>query len=611
MDHAAEVPEDPKQAQQPSEDAPLNYPGQTDQAGSSDPEEPSPEEPSKFSFRSWLAHWNDETFRTLSFRKLKKVYRPRPSFYAKTAWRAALSVAFCFAILGASYLYLLGANAKQQEAFALRTFTQALTNEIVRMNPDQNGIRVTSSLRTLVNFAAASDRSMIWLVNADGRIVYYSSMPINAWKGMAKDEDNRFILPPELLTSPMNAGQPCLGEGNFYGLLDLGQTWLTASMPLINANKEYGGEVIVHRSLDQSKWHVIYTSSNIVLAFIFAGSTAIILILLMSVTITDPIKTLAKVARQVNKGNYSQRVLIKNTKYLLPSGDQVDDPFLTGASPDTDERMGVVDLNDDDLLVLIKTFNNLVDTLEKQEQDRRELISNISHDIRTPLTNILGFLRAIMDGLVPPERIDQVITTMIDQVNKVENIFKGLNQATGDRELLPSIFDINDLMRKQVAGFALDAVNSQITIEEHYANKDEEILVWADSNGIDRVALNLLKNAMKFTPPGGMIRVTTLLRKAEVKNHPNSAVIVIVEDSGIGLSDEEMAKVFDRFFKVDRSRGNEGHGLGLHISKNIMNVHKQELAVAHSELGGARFSFTLEAAGGLSEEELQGGGQHD
>lgn len=577
-----------------------------------DPVEPSDLENSpKFSLRSWLAHWNDETFRILSYRKLKKNYRPRPSFYAKTAWWAALSVALCFAILGGSYLYLLSANAKQQEAFALRTFTQALTNEIIRTNLDQDKIQVTSSLRTLINFAAASDRSIIWLVDEDGKIIYYSLMPMNAWQGLARDQDDLFILPKEMLTSTMNAGQPCLGQGNFYGLLDVNQSWLTASMPFVNANKEYGGEVIVHRSLDQSKWHVIYTSSNIVLAFIFAGSMAIILILLVSVTITDPIKTLAQVARQVNKGNYSQRVIIQNTGHILPSGDQKDDPYLTVDPPEVDEKMKVVDLNDDDLLVLIKTFNNFVDTLDKQEQDRRELISNISHDIRTPLTNILGFLRAIMDGLVPPERIDQVITVMIDQVNKVENIFKGLNQATGDRELIASVFDINDLMRKQVAGFALDAATSKITFEEHYANKDEELLVWADRNGIDRVALNLLKNAMKFTPPGGTIRVTTLLRRVEAKSHPNSAVIVVVEDSGIGLSDEEMIKVFDRFYKVDKSRGNEGHGLGLHISKNILNVHKQELAVAHSELGGARFSFTLEATGGLTAEELEGGNQDD
>lgn len=271
-----------------------------------------------------------------------------------------------------------------------------------------------------------------------------------------------------------------------------------------------------------------------------------------------PIRRLSAAAKYISKGNFDERIEISS------------------------------DMNDE-MTELCSSFNTMAENLAGLEKRRREIISNISHDLRSPITSIRGFLQAMLDGTISEDkykRYMEIIYNETGRLNKLSNSILDLNKLDDSANALNMTeFDVNiviDEVLKLMKGKA-EAKNLELNF---YADA-EKIIVYADADKISRVINNLVDNAIKFTNVGSIT--------IRSKIHENKAFIS-VEDTGIGLSEEEQSRVFERLYKADASRGMDktGSGLGLAIVKEFIRAHNQTIELKSQEGKGSCFTFTLE-----------------
>jgi signal transduction histidine kinase len=257
------------------------------------------------------------------------------------------------------------------------------------------------------------------------------------------------------------------------------------------------------------------------------------------------------------------------------------------AGGDFDKRITV--RGNDEVSRLAFQFNKMAESLQEQDRIRNAFISNLSHDIRSPLTSMRGFLTAIADGTVGAEEQPYYLGIILDESErliKLSNDILDIQQA-GEVTLQKSVFDINDLIRKTILGFSRRALEKRLMITSRFEHTVD--MVEADENQIRRVLYNLIDNAVKFTQEDGEIVVETTVK---------TTVTVSVSDNGRGMTAEEQKYIFDRFYKGDISRGEDkmGSGLGLSIVKAFIRAHGETIEVESSIEKGSVFTFTLPKA---------------
>jgi signal transduction histidine kinase len=274
--------------------------------------------------------------------------------------------------------------------------------------------------------------------------------------------------------------------------------------------------------------------------------------------ITAPLREMNQLARQIAKGHFEQRVNLKTH---------------------------------DELGELAQTFNAMTQALAGLDQMRQDFVANVSHDLRSPLTALHGFVQALLDDTIPYDRQHQYYLLMQAQTERMIKLVNDLLDVArieaGQLEIHPVSFNLSELVRQVVARLDPELVKKQITVELR-AEESHDIHVVADPDRIDQVIVNLLQNAIQFSAPADAVQV--ILEQAD------RAVIAIC-DQGPGIKPAELAAIWERFYKVDRARTTKaGTGLGLSIVKHILDLHQSPIQV-HSEVGqGSTFSFTLPLA---------------
>lgn len=271
----------------------------------------------------------------------------------------------------------------------------------------------------------------------------------------------------------------------------------------------------------------------------------------------SPIREMSTVTAEIAAGNFSKRIEIGN-------------------------RM-------DEISILARNLNSMADSLEDQEQKRHEFISSISHDLRSPLTSIMGYLQAIIDGVIPEDKLPKylnIIYSETERLNKMSNTILDLskNKLNGAK-LKYSSFNINELLELVASTLKVKAFDKNISIV--FENTNTPVMVYADYKKIQRVIYNLLDNAIKFTNKNGKI----ILKTEELEQKAYISII----DNGIGMKEDEQARIFDRLYKADSSREMDktGSGLGLSIVKEFIKAHNEEIFVKSTLRKGSTFTFTL------------------
>jgi signal transduction histidine kinase len=241
---------------------------------------------------------------------------------------------------------------------------------------------------------------------------------------------------------------------------------------------------------------------------------------------------------------------------------------------------------------LATAFNHMAESLNNYDEMRNTFMSNVSHDLRTPMTSISGFIDGILDGVIPPEKHEYYLQLVSTEVKRLSRLVASLLDLSriqaGERKFSMAPFDVCEMGREILISFENKINEKQLDVS--FECDEDKMSVLADRDAIYQVFYNLCDNAVKFSSEGGLLRIS--LRKLK-----NRKILVSVYNEGQGISEEDLPRVFDRFYKSDKSRGlnKSGVGLGLFISKTITEAHGEKIW-ADSELGRyCCFNFTLSA----------------
>lgn len=296
-----------------------------------------------------------------------------------------------------------------------------------------------------------------------------------------------------------------------------------------------------------------------------ATISAIIASLFVTRQVVAPVRAMMLASQRIAEGHYGERVEIKG-------------------SLDKDEQ--------DELAQLAISFNRMASTLEKTETMRRELIGDVAHELRTPLTTIQGFMEGLMDGVLPAdEDTYQAVYRETDRLKRLVNDLQELSRVESgayelDRKPTSVISMLNGVVFRLEQQFAEKGVTLTVAVPESLP------MVLVDEDRIGQVLLNLVGNALQYTPTGGAVNISAERKDAEVH--------IAVSDTGIGIAPEHLPDVFTRFYRVDksRSRAGGGSGIGLTIARYLVEAHSGRIwASSPGTEKGSQFTFTLPVAG--------------
>ena len=225
----------------------------------------------------------------------------------------------------------------------------------------------------------------------------------------------------------------------------------------------------------------------------------------------------------------------------------------------------------------------------KNEEMRREFVANVSHELRSPMTSMQGFLQGMLDGTIPAGEQRQYMQIVLDETRRLSKLVGNLlnlsRMENNNTELAYSDFDLHECIRRVIIANMSQLDDKHMDLQLSF--EDEPMYVHADADQIEQVLVNLLSNAVKYTPEGGHIAIDTA--------QEGKLTRVVVRDDGPGVAPEDAPYIFDRFYKADKAHTvGKGMGLGLAICKRIMDKHGQSLRLLDTKEGAA-FEFTLES----------------
>lgn len=338
---------------------------------------------------------------------------------------------------------------------------------------------------------------------------------------------------------------------------DFGTYVLFIGYPL-KVNDGIIGAVLLFCPINDINQNVAHMNLTIWLAAFFVIMGSIPFIYLNSRRISRPIRQIEKAARKI------------------AAGEKAEDTEI---------------ISQDEIGKLSKSFNAMKDQIEKTERVRRELIANISHDLRTPLTSISGFVQGMLEGIIRPEDQYQYLKVIQEETNRLIHLTSDiLDLAKIESEnvsLKIETAQLKGIIDAVVSNSRFKASDKSITI---ICEVDSEIKVSVDAERLKQILANILSNALKYSSDGGQIRIKAEKLKKMIQ--------ISVEDDGIGISGEDLPFIFEKFFRADHSRRSdfESTGLGLSIVKNLVALSGGSLR-AESETGaGTTIYFTLPSA---------------
>ena len=258
------------------------------------------------------------------------------------------------------------------------------------------------------------------------------------------------------------------------------------------------------------------------------------------------------------------------------------------AAGQLDERVDI--RGDEELRQLGSSLNQMAEDLKNLEESRRSFVASVSHELRSPLTCISGYVAGMLDGTIPEEERPRYLEVVLSESARLTKLVNDLLELSkfesGKFPLAKTVFDINELMRVELLKFERRIDDKRLEVDVDF--REEPCRVVADADRIRQVATNLIDNAVKFAPEGAKIALTTA--------PAGEACFVSVFNQGPPVSQEDLPFLFDRFYKADKAHtSGMGTGLGLSIVKKILDQHGQTIKVSTGATG-TTFTFTLERA---------------
>ncbi len=324
----------------------------------------------------------------------------------------------------------------------------------------------------------------------------------------------------------------------------------------IYTNGELVGYVFSLASTENDDRLITTTRRTVFNSSIWVMLAAVIAVYFITERIVHPLKNITRVTKKFGKGDFTERVEV---------------------------------YGNDEVAELGRAFNNMADSLDNLEKMRNSFLANVSHDLRTPMTTISGFIDGINSGAIPKEQHEHYLNVISQEVHRLSRLVSQLLDVSrlesGDRKFVFDNFDIAEVARLIIISLGQKIDEKMLDVE--FDAEYDQMIAYADKDAIHQVLYNLCENAIKFSKQSGRLSIS-------VKYASSKKITVRVYDEGQVLTEEDKNRVFDRFYKTDKSRGldKNGVGLGLYISKTIIEAHDEKIDVESLE-DGCAFSFTL------------------
>lgn len=407
-----------------------------------------------------------------------------------------------------------------------------------------------SQLRALSTYLSAS----IWVVNPSGTVILCSDE--------VPDVQNPKTIPN---FTPNITKESYYTIGNFFG--QAAEEMLIVFSP-ITSNYKIQGYVIIMKPTSSLVGQSNHFLTIMYITMVLLILLSLIILLFFTETIYIPLRKIIYATEQYASGNMHYEFTV-----------------------DSNDELGY----------LGATLGYMAGEIAKSEDSQKKFVANVSHDFRSPLTSIRGYLEAMIDGTIPPELHEKYLKIVLNETERLTKLTNGLlqlnNLNTKGMSLERTNFDMNRVIRDTVATFEGTCEKKQISVKLILVG--ETMYVNADMSKIQQVLYNLLDNAIKFSHHNSTITIET----SEKKNK----LFVSVKDTGIGIPKDSVNLVFDRFYKSDLSRGKDkkGTGLGLSITKEIIHSHEENINVISTEGVGTEFIFTLQIADEQDDNEAE------
>lgn len=382
----------------------------------------------------------------------------------------------------------------------------------------------------------------IRIINPSGRMILDTAYPLN--------------LEEEIIIADFD---PTVTAGTYYNVgtfFDSYEEEMLNVLAPITTDYKVKGYVVIHMSLEEIEASNDNIQNIAFITTVIVYLLSLIILIFFTEMVYIPLRKITYATEQYASGNMHYEF-------------QVD--------------------SDDEIGYLAACLSYMASEMARAEDDQKKFVANVSHDFRSPLTSIRGYLEAMIDGTIPPELHEKYLNIVLnetDRLTKLTNSLLTLNNLNTKGMLLDKTdFDINQVIRNTAASF--EGTCRKKTIAIALVLTGEVMYVSADMGKIQQVLYNLLDNAIKFSHHDSVITIET----SEKKNK----LFVSVKDTGIGIPKDDLKMIWDRFYKSDLSRGKDkkGTGLGLSIAKEIIASHGEHINVISTEGVGTEFIFSL------------------
>ena len=387
--------------------------------------------------------------------------------------------------------------------------------------------------------------AIIWIINPSGRLVTDSSVVLNATEETVVEGFDPTVTAGAYYTT-----------GTFFDAFE--EEMLSVFAP-ITASYKVSGYVVIHSPMQELRAEAeeqLRISYVMLMILLFLS---LIILIFFTTLVYLPIRRITTATEQYAAGNMDYPLVVES---------------------------------EDEMGYLAASLSYMAGQIAGAEEDQKKFIANVSHDFRSPLTSINGYLTAMLDGTIPAEDHEKYIRIVQNETERLTKLTNGLlslnNLSSKGMILEQTDFDINRVIRQTAASFEGTCREKGLTID--LVLTEEVMVVYADMERIKQVLYNLLDNAIKFSHRDGAIKIET--------TEKGSKVFVSIKDSGIGIPKEDQKLIWDRFYKSDISRGRDkkGTGLGLSIVREIIRAHGENINLVSTEGEGSEFTFTVRKA---------------
>ncbi len=469
------------------------------------------------------------------------------SILGRLFWTYATILALVFTSLSVSVGIFVDRFVTSEHIDDIRRVSDTIEYWTGVMQIETDNLRVKTAHRQILKSWADFLGSDIVVTNTNGEVIA-STCSITT-------------VPDELVNKVVN-GETITSHTNFNGAYD-------KKVQVVGIPMEYQGGIVGAMYFNTARGNMRKTALELFYLFLMSSMFSIfvsaLLVYMQSKRISKPIGAINKTARDIASGNYDGRVAVTSI---------------------------------DEIGQLASSFNFMADSIEALEETRGEFISDVAHELRTPMTSISGFIEGIMDGTIPADKQNDYLKIVLDESKRltkmVNDMLEMSKMSSSEYKLDVTQFDLNELTRICIINLGSRIDEKNLEPEVDFESDTLEVL--GDKDAIQRVVINLVDNAVKFSYPNTKISIKTWTERGRAH--------FCVGNFGDGIKGSDLSNIFNRFYKTDKSRVNDksGAGLGLSFVKNIMTLHKQSVWVESvdtkegSSVKYTKFTFTLELA---------------